>query len=73
MNISVCLEHDGSCLMHIPIFENTKIPKYQCNWSSGLTLEGMIFHAAYCYIFKWGRHDRDRMVVGFTATYAFSN
>ncbi|XP_052067242.1 uncharacterized protein LOC127706625 [Mytilus californianus] len=40
LNISVCLEVEGSCLIHIPIFKNTKLPKYQCNWSKNLNSKG---------------------------------
>ncbi|VDI11129.1 Hypothetical predicted protein, partial [Mytilus galloprovincialis] len=40
LNISVCLEVEGSCLIHIPIFKNTKLPKYQCDWSKNRNSKG---------------------------------
>ncbi|XP_071123204.1 uncharacterized protein [Mytilus edulis] len=40
MNISVCLEVEGPCLIHIPILKNTKLPKHHCNWSKDLNTKG---------------------------------
>ncbi|XP_071123195.1 uncharacterized protein [Mytilus edulis] len=40
LNISVCLEVEGSCLIHVPIFKNTKLPKYQCDWSKNRNSKG---------------------------------
>lgn len=40
MNISVCLEHDGACLVSVPIFKNTKLPKLGCDWNGGFKIPG---------------------------------
>ena len=32
MNLSVCFEQDGPCLVSVPVFENTKLPKLGCDW-----------------------------------------
>ncbi|XP_076116682.1 uncharacterized protein LOC143084161 [Mytilus galloprovincialis] len=38
MNMSVCLEQDGACLVSVPIFQNTKLPKLGCDWSGGFKI-----------------------------------
>lgn len=40
MNMSVCLEQDGACLVSVPIFTNTKLPKLGCDWSRGFKIPG---------------------------------
>lgn len=30
LNISVCMEYNGPCLLSVPVFINTKIPKEDC-------------------------------------------
>lgn len=34
MNLSVCFEKEGPCLVSVPVFENTKLPKLGCNWNA---------------------------------------
>ncbi|VDI42060.1 Hypothetical predicted protein, partial [Mytilus galloprovincialis] len=33
MNLSVCFEETGPCLVSVPVFENTKLPKLGCDWT----------------------------------------
>lgn len=33
MNMSVCFEKEGPCIVSVPVFENTKLPKLGCDWS----------------------------------------
>jgi hypothetical protein len=49
MNISVCLEHDGACLVSVPIFKNTKLPKIGCDWNGGFKIPGKACLIKYCY------------------------
>jgi hypothetical protein len=44
------------------IFDFCFVPKFKVFWSSSLT----------CTLISWGRRGRDRMVAGFTTTYAIS-
>jgi len=39
MNLAVCMEQD-TCIVNLPIFEDHKLPKVFCDWSSGFAIKG---------------------------------
>ncbi|KAL3873866.1 hypothetical protein ACJMK2_036950, partial [Sinanodonta woodiana] len=40
LNISICLENFGSCLLSVPVLTDTILPKTNCDWANGFSIEG---------------------------------
>ena len=40
LNIQICLEANKPCVVDVPVFKNTKLPKKPCQWMTGFLNEG---------------------------------
>jgi hypothetical protein len=47
LQLSICLESNGPCLMTIPILDNAILPKSVCDWKSNFIDPGIQFKALY--------------------------
>ena len=35
LGVKICVNDGGPCLIDVPIFSNTKLPKLHCSWQKG--------------------------------------
>lgn len=43
LNIQICLEANKPCLIDVPVFKNTKLPKKPCEWRTEFLNDGKLY------------------------------
>jgi hypothetical protein len=57
VNLSVCLESSGDCVVSVPIFQNALLPKLLCKWDIDFITPSknicvyVVYMSVYCYDF----------------------
>ena len=46
-NLSICLDSNGPCEVHIEVFDEHRLNKPSCNWTRGFAIEGKLRIAEY--------------------------